>query len=110
MLAKARPVHIRPAETPQHRPRSIHSAETGEDAGDKTGSDGAVFLVAAGAQHFVHGAECEAAAGQHGVDRAEAERQHAMPRRLFQLPDTGAKRIEMGHTGHGSGEHHVASS
>src|SRR6266851_2491505 len=42
--------------------------EPGEDAGGEACRGGAVFLIAAGAQYLMHGAEREAAAQQRAVD------------------------------------------
>ena len=83
-------VQIRPSEAPQHR----SAPEPGEDAGGKTGRSGAIFFVAAGAEDFVHGADRKPAIRQGLVDRGRPERQYAMPRRPFELPDARAKRAD----------------
>ena len=68
------------------------STEPGEDAGGETCRSGAVFLVAPGAQYLVHGAEREAAARQSAVERADIERQRAMPGGPLDKPDPIAQR------------------
>ena len=75
-------------------------AEAGEDTGGKTGGRGAVFLVAAGAEDFVHGAEREAAARQRAVDRIDPERQHTVPRRPLDPSDPLTQRAQLGIAGH----------
>jgi hypothetical protein len=50
----------------------------------------------------VHRAVHEPAARQDAVDRGDAEGQHAMPRRLLELPDPVAKRCETGRTRYGT--------
>jgi hypothetical protein len=72
----------------------------GEDAGGEPGRRGAVLLVAAGAEDLVHRAQGEAAARQGLVDRRDAERQDAMPRRLLDPSDPIAKPGEIGRTRH----------
>lgn len=96
MRHQPRPIKIRPLQAPQHR----RGAEPGEDAGDETGCRGAVLLVAADAHHLVHRAEREAAARQEIVERGHAERQYAVPRRAFDLPDALAKGVKAGRAGH----------
>ena len=100
MCQETRPVQVGPLEAPQHRRLSVHRAEPGEDAGGKPGRGGTVFLVAAGADNLVHGAECQAAGGQGPVYRDDPERQRAVTMRLLQLLNALAKRLEAGGGGH----------
>jgi hypothetical protein len=74
--------------------------DSGEDAGGKAGSGGAVLLVAARPENLVHRPQGEAAARQGIVDCRDAERQDAVARRLLDPPDAVAKHGEIGRTRH----------
>jgi hypothetical protein len=75
-------------------------AEPRQDAGGEPGSGGAVFLVAGGTDDLMQGPERQPAARQGRIDRVCPERQHTMPRRLFQTPDMVAERGQGGGAGH----------
>jgi hypothetical protein len=75
-------------------------AEPRQYPGGEPGRGGGVFLITAGADDLVQGAERQPTARQGRVDRRRAERQHAMPRRLFEPPDAVAERGQGGGAGH----------
>ena len=61
---------VRPLQHPQYRARL-----PGQDAGSESGRDGGVLQVRAGAHHFMQRIHCQAAAGQGGIKRRQAERE-----------------------------------
>jgi len=69
--------------------------KAGEDAGNKTGSGGAVLLVAIHPKDLMHRAPREAAARQRAVDLGNIEGQDAMPCRRLDMPNLLAQRIQM---------------
>jgi len=81
--------------------------QPGEDGGGETCRGGAIFLVAADAGYFVHGAEREAAARQGAVESGDAKRQHTMAGGLLDMPDAIAQRCQAAAVAAG-GAGHVA--
>jgi hypothetical protein len=79
-------VKIAAFETPQ----DDAAADSSGDTGGKPGGGGAIFLVGAVPLDFVQRAERQATAGQHLVDRGDAERQHSVAQRArpFDPPDS----------------------
>ena len=73
-------VEVATDETPQHGAGAVAATgaaagEPRQDAGREGGGDRAVLLVRPGAHDLVQRARRQPAAGQHGVDRGDAERQ-----------------------------------
>ncbi len=74
-------VEVAADETPQHgAPDTAAGAgKPRQDAGREGGGDRAVLLVRPGARDLVQRARRQPPAGQHGVNRGDAERQHRTP-------------------------------
>ncbi len=74
MLGQPRPVQIATLRGPQHETW----ADSSSDPGGKARRGGAIFLIGAAAENFVHRPQCQPAARQGAVDRSDMKRQYPM--------------------------------
>jgi len=90
VLSQPRSVQIAALQDPQYKAGIIYLGDPPGDAGGEPGHGGAVFLVGAGAENFVHRAERQPATRQDAVDRGNLKRQHPMPQRAWPLDPADA--------------------
>lgn len=86
MSGEPRPVEIAVLQAPQDEP----AGDSPDDPGDKSRSSGGVFLIGAGTEDFMQGAERQTAPRQGAVDRGDAERQHPVAPRIRPLDPADA--------------------